>query len=232
MSEDRPPGLRERKRAAARARVEEVAIDLCLRHGYEAVTVGQICAAADIAQSTFFNYFGSKDAAILGRPPCPSPQAVQAFVQADGPLLGDLLALMVAGARDAVGDLELFRRRFELIDGNPALRARELDRSDARGSWQREAVERRLRRDPRLTPDDVAERAHLTAALATSILRHALWSVRHSPAAHWGDHLRRSLGLAQDLLVGPARDRTRAVPRGGAPGRTARPGGVARRRDT
>lgn len=218
MTEHRVPGLRERKRAAARARVEEIAIDLCLRNGYDSVTVAQICAAAGVAQSTFFNYFGSKDAAILGRSPRPTPQAIQAFVDADGPLLGDLLTLLVTGALDAVGNLELFRRRFELIDGNPQLRARELDRSEAPGSWQLDTVERRLRRDPRLTTTEIAERAHMTSALAASIMRHALWSARRAPAAEWTDHLRRSLGLAHGILVrelpprSPARPSSRIRP--------------------
>lgn len=210
MSEGKPPGLRERKRAAARARVEEIAIDLCLRHGYESVTVAQICDAAEIAQSTFFNYFGSKARAILGRSPEPSSRAIEAFVRADGPLLSDLLVLLLTGVRDAVGDLELFHRRFELIESDPRLRAREIGRVEE-GSWQTDAVERRLRRDPRLTAPQVAERAQMAATLALSILRHALWSVQARPGDEWDDRLRRSLALAQELLqelpgTGPRRD--------------------------
>lgn len=214
MSEDRPPGLRERKRAAARARVEEIAIDLCLRHGYDSVTVAQICADAGIAQSTFFNYFGSKDAAILGRPPRPTPDAVQAFVDADGPLLGDLLTLMVAGARDAVGNLELFRRRFELIDGNAQLRT-QLGRAEA-DPWQTEAVEHRLRRDARLNASEIAERAQMVVALAQSIMRHAARAVQAAPGADWNDRLQRSHALAQHLLAGdsPEGRRAQASPRG------------------
>ena len=200
MSEGKSPGLRERKRAAARAHVEEIALDLCLRHGYESVTVAQICGAAEIAQSTFFNYFGSKDGAILGRPPRPTSRAIEAFVAADGPLLSDLLTLLIAGARDAVGDLELFRRRVELIDGNPQLRARMSGRAEAE-AWQTDAVERRLRRDSRLTAPEIAERAHLAATLAFDIVRHTVWSVQTTPGAEWDDRVRRSLALARCLLT-------------------------------
>jgi AcrR family transcriptional regulator len=200
MSEGKPPGLRERKRAAARARVEEIALDLCLLHGYESVTVAQICAAAEIAQSTFFNYFGSKDEAILGRPPRPTSRAIEAFIAADGPLLGDLLSLLITGARDAVGSLELFGRRAELIDGNAQLRARMLGRAEA-DSWQTDAVERRLRRGTRLAAPAIAERAQLATALAMSILRHAVGSSQATPGAEWDDRLRHSLALAQSLLT-------------------------------
>jgi AcrR family transcriptional regulator len=216
MSEGKPPGLRERKRAAARARVEEIALDLCLRHGYESVTVAQICATAEIAQSTFFNYFGSKDEAILGRPPRPTSRAIEGFIAADGPLLGDLL-LLITGARDAVGSLELFGRRVELIDGSPQLRARMLGRAEA-DSWQTDAVERRLRRGTRLAAPAIAECAQLATALAMSILRHAVGSSQATPGDEWDDRLRHSLALAQNLLTGessapgPARTAPRRVP--------------------
>lgn len=219
MSEGKSPGLRERKRAAARARVEEIALDLCLRYGYESVTVAQICAAAEIAQSTFFNYFGNKDGAILGRPPRPTSRAIEAFVAADGPLLSDLLTLLITGARDAVGDLELFRRRVELIDGNPQLRARMSGRAEAE-AWQTDAVERRLRRDTRLTAPEIAERAHLAATLAFDIVRHTVWSAQATPGAEWSDRLRRSLALAHNLLTrdSPADGRAQAARPGTADG--------------
>lgn len=227
MNGGRLPGLRERKRAAARARVEEIAVDLCLRYGYDAVTVGQICAAAEIAQSTFFNYFGSKDVAILGRPPLPTAQVVETFVDADGPLLSDLLTLLVRGARDAVGDLELFRRRFELIDNTPQLRAREIGRVGA-GSWLTDAVGRRLRRDERLAaPEEIAERAHMAVTLALSLLRHTFWAAKTIPEAEWSDRLWRSLALAQSLLAGGSPVPGRAGSWSPRPGRGA---GTARRR--
>ena len=59
--------LRDRRRAA----VERIALDLALEHGYDAVTVEMICDAALISPSTFFNYFGAKDRAVLGPEPQP-----------------------------------------------------------------------------------------------------------------------------------------------------------------
>jgi AcrR family transcriptional regulator len=54
-------GLRDRKRAEARARTVEVALELFAERGYDAVTVAEICEAADISPRTFFRYFLAKE---------------------------------------------------------------------------------------------------------------------------------------------------------------------------
>lgn len=60
-----PAGLRERKKQRTRAVLIDVAIDLCLRNGYEQTTVEQIAAAADVSPRTFSRYFATKDAVFL-----------------------------------------------------------------------------------------------------------------------------------------------------------------------
>ncbi len=54
-------GLRERKMARTRSRIADAAIDLFEQHGYDAVTVNDICAHAEVAPRTFFRYFPAKD---------------------------------------------------------------------------------------------------------------------------------------------------------------------------
>ncbi|MEU3271035.1 TetR family transcriptional regulator [Saccharomonospora sp. NPDC006951] len=58
-------GRRERKKLATRAAVQEAAVRLAVRFGVENVTVEQIAAEADIALRTFFNYFPSKEHALV-----------------------------------------------------------------------------------------------------------------------------------------------------------------------
>jgi AcrR family transcriptional regulator len=60
------PGLRERKRAETRDRLETAAVTLVLRDGMEHATLDAICDAAEVSTRTFFNYFDSKEDAILG----------------------------------------------------------------------------------------------------------------------------------------------------------------------
>lgn len=60
-------GLRHRKKRKARLAVERAALELVMEHGYDGVTVEDICARAEISKKTFFNYFSSKAAAVTGR---------------------------------------------------------------------------------------------------------------------------------------------------------------------
>ncbi len=92
-------GLRERKKQRTRRTIVDVATRLFAEHGYAETTLVQIADAAEIAPSTFFNYFKSKvdivfdpfDAVIesarerlLGRPPDePATTALLAWITDD-----------------------------------------------------------------------------------------------------------------------------------------------------
>ena len=60
-------GLRYRKKLKARLAVERAALELVIERGFDGVTVEDICARAEISKKTFFNYFSSKAAAVMGR---------------------------------------------------------------------------------------------------------------------------------------------------------------------
>jgi AcrR family transcriptional regulator len=55
------PGLRERKRQQTRERLTRMAMALFLERGFEATTLDDIAAAADISRRSFFHYFASKE---------------------------------------------------------------------------------------------------------------------------------------------------------------------------
>lgn len=58
-------GRREQKKSATRAAIRDAALRLAVRDGVENVTLEQIAAEADIALRTFFNYFSSKEEAVV-----------------------------------------------------------------------------------------------------------------------------------------------------------------------
>jgi len=61
-------GLRERKKRAARAAIAATARRLFAERGFEAVTVAEVAAAAQVSEKTVFNYFPTKvDLAFAGR---------------------------------------------------------------------------------------------------------------------------------------------------------------------
>jgi AcrR family transcriptional regulator len=57
--------LRERKKARTRASLREHALRLFREQGYQATTIEQIAAAAEVSPSTFFRYFPTKEDLVL-----------------------------------------------------------------------------------------------------------------------------------------------------------------------
>ncbi|MEZ0067354.1 AcrR family transcriptional regulator [Streptacidiphilus sp. MAP12-20] len=60
-------GLRERKKRQARQHITETAAGLFLDRGFDAVTMAEIAAAADVSVNTVYNYFPAKEDLFLER---------------------------------------------------------------------------------------------------------------------------------------------------------------------
>lgn len=58
-------GLRELKAERTRTALAEAALDLFERQGYDATTMEQIAAAAEVSTTTLYNYFPTKDSTLL-----------------------------------------------------------------------------------------------------------------------------------------------------------------------
>jgi len=129
MPASTPPGaqegLRSRKRRETRARISAAALALFLEKGFEAATVEEIAAAADVSKRSFFDYFPSKE------------EVIAAWQDEFGQALADAVAARPAGepmARTVEESLvatiiaHITPRSMaiaQLIRATPALRARE-----------------------------------------------------------------------------------------------------------
>jgi AcrR family transcriptional regulator len=60
-------GLRDRRKARTRDAISGAAIALFLQRGYDAVSIAEIAAAADVSRRTLFAYFPTKDDLVLHR---------------------------------------------------------------------------------------------------------------------------------------------------------------------
>jgi len=58
-------GLRERKKLRTHLEIQRQALRLFRKQGYEATTIEQIVAAAEVSTTTFFRYFRSKEDVVL-----------------------------------------------------------------------------------------------------------------------------------------------------------------------
>ncbi|MFC9227003.1 TetR/AcrR family transcriptional regulator [Streptomyces hygroscopicus] len=60
-----PSGRRERKKAATRQKIADTALRLFLDRGYDAVGIRDVAAEADVAVTTLFSHFASKEALVF-----------------------------------------------------------------------------------------------------------------------------------------------------------------------
>jgi AcrR family transcriptional regulator len=175
-------GLRERKRLATRRAIQRAVLTLSRERGFDRVTVEDISKAAQVSARTFFNYFPSKEAAVIGdMPALPGDDAIEAFVTA-GPaqtVLDGIRDLLAGAADDSAGDDErdIHQLRRSLLKDNPQLFTLRMA-----GMKQLEAdltviVRRRIQRDePDAKDDDQLEsRARLITLVAFAGIRHAWW---------------------------------------------------------
>ncbi|WP_435602768.1 TetR/AcrR family transcriptional regulator [Streptomyces sp. bgisy130] len=58
-------GRRERKKAATRQKIADTALRLFLERGYDAVGIRDVAAEADVAVTTLFSHFASKEALVF-----------------------------------------------------------------------------------------------------------------------------------------------------------------------
>ncbi len=199
-------GLRERKRLATRRAIQVAAISLVAENGLDRLTVDEIGRVADISPRTFFNYFPTKEAALVGdSPTLPDEAFIADFVESDESLLTALARLFTEAVERAAEDRELTQLRRAVIKQNPQLFAM---RISSMHEFQRDVeavILRRLRHhNPDLDDEALASRANLTTHVAVGAMRHA-W-LHWSNDGSGGDlsaRLRESFAMLDNLLASP-----------------------------
>ena len=112
------PGLRERQRLETLRRLHVAASDLAEKEGLSAATVDAITDRAGVSRRTFFNYFASKEDAILGLvPPRIPDEALDGALEeaAESDDLRRAVHLLVTTARASRVTVGGYVRRRQLV---------------------------------------------------------------------------------------------------------------------
>ncbi len=191
-----PAGLRERKKHATRQALLHAAITLATAHGADQVTVEEISEAANVSTRTFFNYFGSKEEAIVGDGiPVPDPGELRSTLERfPGNALEGVRHILRASSSELSIDREQLMMRHRLLHENPNLFTRHLAQLCAFESALAEAIAQQRGTDSHSDLYPV-----LMANTATAVMRVALrrWVGSEQAAAP----LHQYLDEAFDLLA-------------------------------
>jgi len=116
-------GLRELKKAETRLAIEQAAVDTAYELGYENTTAEAIAGRAGVSLRTFYNYFPSKDSAIVGERPTAidEERALAILDEARGKLLKGIARIAKACFTSDGPSVDLRRRRHSLIHENAPL---------------------------------------------------------------------------------------------------------------
>lgn len=201
MSEDE--GLRARKQRLTRDAIHRAALALALEHGPDAATVADISARAEISPRTFFNYYPSKDDAIVGlHEGLPSDDELEELrAGASDDLIGDILALMRSIFTPA--DEELLEKRKTLMAEYPRLVQRQWARMIGIEQRIAAAVSDRMRASGTFAHlPDVGEAALALVVTCNAVARLSLRKViaHDIPAAEFQPYMDETLHTLREVL--------------------------------
>ncbi|MGH2755682.1 MAG: TetR family transcriptional regulator [Actinomycetota bacterium] len=136
-----PGGLRDRKKSETRDALRAAALRLFRDRGFAAVSVDQIAAEANVSRSTFFRYFGSKEAVLFN----------------DIDEVGGIFLEEIRGRPSTEGAADAFEHALLAISRHSASR---------RTQDQQRALDDLLRTDPALSARRMADLARWAEAIA------------------------------------------------------------------
>jgi AcrR family transcriptional regulator len=199
-------GLRERKKQRTRQALIEAAVRLFEENGYEATTVADIAAAAEVSTRTFFLHFPTKEALVFANGRRRSELGLGII---SSPRQGESLRQLVLRAmREMIDDTTasdlqsgLGALRVRLLVSNPVLRE-----AFFRGFFAAQAEFATALQDAYPSQLDPIDAAALVGAVLGAIYCAALRSVQQGDSASQvRDAMLRATEIAARCLSGPLR---------------------------
>jgi AcrR family transcriptional regulator len=197
-------GLRDRKRLETRLRIETAAVEIVTAEGLDGATIDMISERAEISPRTFFNYFDSKEDAILGIHEVGEVErAIAAGISASES--DDVVTAIVSTMLEIVGPVaaraQLKAQRMLLIKDNPRLLSRQIHQFTQLNSTMSAAVVEFLTQREAALPRDPEHVAEIAVATCIASVRIAVkeW-VANGATADIDTMYLRAIGLTRETL--------------------------------
>ena len=199
-------GLREQKRLATKHRIEDAATRLVDESSFDKVTIEEICEAAGISRRTFFNYFSTKESAVIGASSEPLTEKQRNdFLNADASNLLQLMVEQIKQHLESSHQSQEIHDRRQRIFADPDVGVRAMAFRKERSRETMELIAQRLRehpeeqRAPELDPGT-------EAMLLSGFIREATWMAMSRPdrdcALPMGDRIYRAMELIKNYTKG------------------------------
>ena len=187
--------------------IERHTVALVQEHGLDHVTVEMICEMSHISQRTFFNYFKTKDEALIGtQAPLIHERLAREFLVSDGTnLLAEALELVSNSltTSNPEPDHALMAARMQMVLRYPQIFRKAMEAMNATHDDLTELIFLRLRRNHGTSTslNDLREQAGLMAHLVLGALRFTMATWTQSKSAHPRPPVEHTVNLLTSIMA-------------------------------
>jgi AcrR family transcriptional regulator len=208
VTESATKGIREKRKERTRADLIARARELTREAGLGGFTIDELCTDVGIARRTFFNYFATKEHAVIGRShDDEDPDLIPTTLarHPEHPLLNRLVDVAIEHFHATEGTRDEALELMSLIESEPKLLATVLEA----GKEGEQRVIRSIADAEDLDPDD--PRATLAAQILGVVLRRSMQQfLRPDEGRPFEEILRADVAAARSLFIPSAERSTTA----------------------
>ncbi|MDN5885896.1 MAG: TetR/AcrR family transcriptional regulator [Micrococcaceae bacterium] len=196
---------RERNRLETWNAIHDAAAAMTLEDGPVSVTIEAVASRAGVSKRTFFNYFPTKEDAILGtRAPLVSDELLEKFRSSDADLLTRIVRILAGVMATSLGRGHAYQVRRDIITRYPELKGRMVQHINAAEQLVDEILHERMDSEAaeetlNLLPDG-QDSARALLMLAGTITRFAYRSDPQGTVADIDLHIDSTVKIFREVM--------------------------------
>ncbi|MDN5812399.1 MAG: TetR/AcrR family transcriptional regulator [Micrococcaceae bacterium] len=200
-----PLTQRERNRLETWNAIHDAAAAMTLEDGPVSVTIEAVASRAGVSKRTFFNYFPTKEDAILGtRAPLVSDELLEKFRSSDADLLTRIVRILAGVMATSLGRGHAYQVRRDIITRYPELKGRMVQHINAAEQLVDEILHERMDSEAaeetlNLLPDG-QDSARALLMLAGTITRFAYRSDPQGTVADIDLHIDSTVKIFREVM--------------------------------